>query len=576
MKTFIVSMTLILMGLSSTAQADLKLASPEALLAKANRGRAACRDVILDISLNVQEMRDPATFDRYFSILGNLSAIAEKHKLEEIYPDAVKSLGLRMVGNGVRWLSITNDSSEKILSYHDWMNTDTAYVFQSNIELATREVTDNIVLKKLAENTEALMAFADLKFAQNIDLRNGYRRILSDLAAKKLKETGVTSEDYIFWLSKLSTPQAYAVAIDSVHVKTLALSASDKTMSHEYAKSLKLLAQKALSEAANQPGWLFSQIADVSQELILKNIDLKEPFSAGEFESLMALLTSRHLQGLAQQWTDADRIPDSAYVEHYLELTRKLILQLRKFNLEKEANEVKKFEERLAAPIVGKSKQIEGSYLLTDPKGKKWIFTAVLARQALIYVELADLNGVVNKAYFNITYAVEDDSFVGSEREVDLDPGRNLTLRFRLLGNGEIEVRDLMAPPEIQNLKGTKFESYPDYFPLGTNVGEDPSGTYKGIVYFGKDFKTEISLIVTGFNGYSLGRATSANGAITLDLNMGTRGTDKVLYLTTGRIRNSHWIQLRGMLRDGEFHGHSIIGGRGISKKEFILKKVLN
>ena len=94
-----------------------------------------------------------------------------------------------------------------------------------------------------------------------------------------------------------------------------------------------------------------------------------------------------------------------------------------------------------------------------------------------------------------------------------------------------------------------------------------------GTVYFGPSFQLKMTLVVTAFQGYTLGRMTDEKRSFYLNFNYGSRARDGVLYLTTGR-GPANWVHLRGTIKNGEYRGYVINGGRGIAAHEFSLKKV--
>jgi len=146
-------------------------------------------------------------------------------------------------------------------------------------------------------------------------------------------------------------------------------------------------------------------------------------------------------------------------------------------------------------------------------------------------------------------------------------------VKFKVSNDGSIELRDL-ANDAL--LKGKKIESYPNFFKEGkADPVSSAAGRYEGMMYIGKDFAKKMTLTVTSFNGYTVAGMTDDNVTITFELNVGTAGTDSVLYLTTGNTGRPNWVQLRGLLKNGEFRGRTIIGGRGLSARDFVLKKIV-
>ncbi len=79
---------------------------------------------------------------------------------------------------------------------------------------------------------------------------------------------------------------------------------------------------------------------------------------------------------------------------------------------------------------------------------------------------------------------------------------------------------------------------------------------------------------MTSFNGYTLGRLDSEN--IVVDFNIGSKGTDGVLILTSGRKLGASWLQLRGHMTEDGLQVYAIVGGRGQGPVCTLLKRTDN
>lgn len=566
----------ILLSLPLTANADLNLAPPDQLLVKAAKGKMECRDVVLDLFANVSEMRDPQTFDAYFGIIDRLHIIAQQVQLDTVYPDAIKNLGIKMSANGVRWLSAAKDPIEKIIYYHRWMTLDTAYVFFASVDTDATQIDDDVALKKLAENVDKLLVYLPLRFIDNRDLPQGYRRIISELAGRKLQNRQISESDFLFWLGKLSVASGYGLALDALQASVMELNRDTIKFAHLLGRRLRVVADRIRTSSIAVPSYLKNQLDDIVVALIDKQLVFSEKYEDGEFQTLLDLLNRRGLASLAQTWATVDRLPSSEFSKEYLGLSRLILERLQAEKLEKEAADFASFIGRVTAPIVIQSTGAEGTYRLINSTGRVWIFNIVMVKNSQIAVALSDSEWMVNKSYFAVDYNVKELMFVGSQRDVDTDPQANLTVHFQIRGNGKIYVRDLSADPDQQELRGEKIENYPDFFQKGKGNSIVPAGIYKGVVTFAKNHPMQMTMVVTSFNGHTLARLTPHGKGFYVDFNIGTRGTDGVLYLTTGRITGGSWVQLRGLVTEREFRGFAINGGRGIAVKEFVLKRVKN
>jgi hypothetical protein len=317
------------------------------------------------------------------------------------------------------------------------------------------------------------------------------------------------------------------------------------------------------------PFYIQSMLGEVSVELIMRMTKYEEAFAEGEADLALGLLQNRYLQALGAQWVSRAKIPSGQYAPTYFSVARKLAAALYNAGFATESNQLNSHIGNVAAPIMGRQMDIEGTYLVTDVKGKQWKFSVALVRENYYFAALCDVMGAVHKPLLYVEYDFETGGFVASAREKDSDPEPIWTVRFKVDGK-KIEIVDPWSEVDRQPLKGEKIESYPDIFKNTPPEATKPAGRYEGVVTFGNNTKLKMTLIVTAFNGYTLARLT--NKDVDLDLNVGTAGTNGVLYLTTG-VKRATWTQMRGVLKNGEYRGVVIIGGREMTK-EFVMKKV--
>jgi hypothetical protein len=538
-------------------------------MGKAGKNRIQLREVILDIEKNLPEIRDPRTFDAYFNMLDGLKALAEAQRLDEIYPDAVKILGEKMVANGVRWLKIEEDSTERVMNYHRWMNADIAASYQGEIERVSTDERDPAKLRQLAVNTEAVAKWSEQRFPDQPRMNNNYWRILSDIAGRFLKLPNLSEEETAFWISKVAFPEPFAMVLESLQKELFNMTEANRADSHRILNRLTQIKARIDAAGNRMPFYIQSMLGEVSVELIMRMTKYEEAFAEGEADLALGLLQNRYLQALGAQWVSRAKIPSGQYAPTYFSVARKLAAALYNAGFATESNQLNSHIGNVAAPIMGRQMDIEGTYLVTDVKGKQWKFSVALVRENYYFAALCDVMGAVHKPLLYVEYDFETGGFVASAREKDSDPEPIWTVRFKVDGK-KIEIVDPWSEVDRQPLKGEKIESYPDIFKNTPPEATKPAGRYEGVVTFGNNTKLKMTLIVTAFNGYTLARLT--NKDVDLDLNVGTAGTNGVLYLTTG-VKRATWTQMRGVLKNGEYRGVVIIGGREMTK-EFVMKKV--
>lgn len=553
------------------AHAELKLAPPKDLLAKAAKGRIQCREVILDITQNLPEMRDRKTFEPYFGILEPLQEIATRTKLDEIYPGAVRTLGWRMAAIGTRWFSITRDTSDTIFRAHGWMAEETVVSFQVNIDLELAETTDGKLLRNAVLSIERLMSWAETRWSERGEIRLTYRRLVSDAAAKILREPNLSETEQLQWLGKIVVPGSLGTYLENLQAELFTVT-KENSAKLDFVGARLLVIHQRLSQADSSlaPGWLLGQLGELAVELLLRHVSFER--NIPELARLLAMLQPRHLQALSQQWATETRLPSDAYATAFLSYSQLLVDALRRNALNREANELTVTLQKIAAALQARQGGIEGTYALTGEDGKTWRFSIVFARENLLYAALADSSGVVFKPYFNVTYDGSSESFLASQREQDIDPGQNHMVRFKVMRDGKIELRDLFARPGSQRMVGAKVETYVDFMKMQSPEPQVIPGTYQGVVRFGGGFSKRMTLVVALFQGYSMARLSDGESLV-IDLNIGSRGDNGVLYLTTGKLERTTWIQLRGFVKNGVYRAQTIKGGQGASP-EFEMRRI--
>ncbi len=563
--------SVLLFGLNSFA--ELRLDTPENLLKKASEGRIQLREVILDIQQSYPELRDPTIFEKYFYLLDQLSEKAKQSHLDEIYPLAVEKLGITLSGHGIKWLSVSKDSTEKILYYHRWMNVDVASSFAAQIEYNLPDVSSDPEFKQAALNLDALRNWLKSRFPEEKNLLMLYDRFLTNLANTFLKRDDLPESEIQFWISKISTPTGFSDAIETVQQKLLFVSAANKETLHVYLNRLFLIKQRYKAALINPPQGLVGYLGDVVTEITEKILFLEVNFVENEFDSVLDILSIRHLRSMASILSSPDHLPSRSYTKTYLKVADQLIEKLKTSNLTKEAYDLSLYIGRIAAHLISTEKGLEGTYLLEDSSGRKWNFTFVKVKESLIYAALADEDRSLFKTFFNITYNLKTNEFVASEREPDLDSSAQLLVKFKFDDQGGIHFEDLAAVPSMRFLNGKKTENYPDFIKEGLPTSEIIDGIYTGTMTFAGGHESEVTLSLTNLNGYTLGRLSDQYGVI-FDMNMGTSGSNSVLYLTSGRLRPAAFGHIRLKHDAGTLTGYIITGGRGISPKEFKLKKI--
>lgn len=552
--------------------AALNLPEPEVLLQKAAQSRASLLDTILALEFNIPEMRDPASFDKYFALLDDLQEMAMTSGLEEYYPQAVSKLGVNMSANGMRWLDLTKADSAKVAYYIKWMDADGLARFLGLMEYQVSVVKDVQLLKTMSENIEAILPQVDKTASQLPYVQLGFRRLVSDAAVALLKTENLDENGVKFWLGKIKVASSFSEYLDYLNQGIFAMDKQRKASSHVYLSRLSLLAIQAnnLSEVA--PNWLINGIGDSTSEVIMRMVRLEEDFQPQEFTAALGTLKARHLQGLAQQWMAQEKLPSLDYIAHYLNLSRELLTALQKNGLRKEANDLQKWLAKAAAPVMAQKMDIEGHYELQNEIGEVWYLTIAVAKENSLVAALSSHNETVYKTFYNVSFNLKKDGFVASEREPDLDEDQNPPVEFQIT-DGKVQLYDPFIRTKFKHMTGKKVQAFTDLWKFALTNSPSADGTYEGSLFLPNGNEMNVRLVVSTFNGYTIGRIESEN--MDIDLNIGSEGEDGVVILTSGRKMGASWFQLRANVVDGGLNAYVIIGGKGQGIACSFLKKVL-
>ncbi len=288
----------------------------------------------------------------------------------------------------------------------------------------------------------------------------------------------------------------------------------------------------------------------------------------------MAVLTNRQIETLAVQLMNLQAPPSKDYVNEFMRVANIVIDGLYATGQVREGDDLKKALSRISAPVVAQKYSIEGHYKLSNAN-KTFYFTIVTSKENALVAALVDDQFNVTKAFYNVVYNSYDNTFVASDREPDVDGIANISVKFVVSETGKIKLTDPYIRTGSQTFTGSKIQSVPNLWKSAVKDSTNAQGTYTGVVIHPNGSKMTVKLSVTSFNGYTVGRLTS--GDLTVDLNIGSSGTDGVLILTSGRtLQNGTWYQLRSTIVKGGLQTTVVIGGKGLGKTSTFLKKVSN
>lgn len=554
------------------AWAGLALPDPSELMAKAQESRVSLREVILDIDMNIPEMRDPATFEKYFFLLDELALLSDKFKMNEYYPNLVKDLGQHMVANGMRWLDITKDPVEKIQYYVKRMDADILGRFLSVLEYELVMVKDVNLLKTAAVNIEVLIPLADERADGQPYLKLGFRRLVTDIAARMLRDNDLSSEDENFWVTKLKLASSMSEYLDSLNQQIYKWNSTNKEAGYLYLGRLLLLSEQMYKLSEATPTYLITAVGDSIVEVLVRAVRLEVGIDLNTFSKALATLSARQIQSLMQQWTTSDKIPSQNFALKYIDYSGALIKKASVFGLQSETEILQKWLGETLAALMGQKNKIEGHYRVYNEKGEVYYFTIVFAKEKTLVASLSDEKGFFYKTFFNISYNINTAEFIASQKIPDSSETPNIAVKFTVTEDGAITILDNYPRRGSSRFKGSKVQDFTHFQPLTNGLAGPIDGTFAGVLYLPSGKTLDVKLIVSSFEGYSVGRL---NGDLfTGDFSIGTKSTDGVLTLTTGLAPGASWLQLRGQLTEDGLKTCVIVGGKGQGPSCGILKRL--
>lgn len=563
---------------SLNAFADLQLASPEKLVEQASQGRQQLRDVVLSIQQQLPEMRDYATFEGYYLTLDQLNIYSNQFNLNDIYPDAIYSLGRKMSLFSIKWVDLSKMENDKLKYYLKWFDLESFnfLLATTNFIIPSIDRSDYPRFKILALNLKYLLENYYDTFKIRPDIGMGYKEMISSIAVNLLQNPDTNSEEYDFWFDKIYTANGINYYLDYIQKEIFSISSiQPQNVKTNYIHLIKVH-QKFISLSDYRPTWINDKISELSIELFKKAFELNQIFTEKEYQSLIQNFGPKHLQSLVFSLVS---IPESYLIENSqnIESIYSVLNEyLNKFNLNSESIQLDSFVGKTLAALKITSLGLEGTYKVTDSHGKKWNFTLISTRPLELAAALADEKWMVFKNFFSIRYNPADQTYIGmySQYESDVSLAKPvIRFSFKNLNrnNKEIQISDEYAMPDFIQNKGLMSENIIS-LKYGKKLNSAFTRTLKGSIKFklGNNNKN-VDLIIQS-NGPLISARLQDHLGIIYSFNQGFVNSDGTLVLNTNLLQNTTWAQLRGKLTETGLVGKIIIGGRGISTDEFILK----
>lgn len=530
--TFLKAVFLSLFLIPSFSWAGIGLPPAPDLLAKASQGRTELREVILDLDNNIQEMGYPEVFDSYFYLLDDLKELSIRFNLDEIYPGAVEALGAHMVDSGIRWLNVSEAKADRILYYHKWMNADVTIRYMDQVEFELGALKNMDKIRAASENVEIILSYVESRFPQYYHIKAGYRRILSNIALKFLRQPSLSNDDVMHWIGKLRSPASYADYLILLSGEIYSLKEDNKDMAHTYGDRLKALYATVKNDGSEVPESIYKNTGDAAADLILRVLRLEVAFNAGELRSLLDLLSIGQLHDLANQWDSFKKLPSDTYIQNYFDASRDFVAKLRELGMAKEVADINSWVGSMGAPAMARLLGAEGRYELMDGKGQKWYLMVVQAREMQLEALMWRSDDTAGRLYQTVRWDFEKSTFVASEKMMDLaDFSAPSLVKFKAT-SGKIEFFDPFANPDTQNMTGVLTERFTDLM-KDAKGAVNFEGYYKGTVVFADGKEVAVQLTVSSLSGHYMGRIIGENLDVSFEVGSQTDGG--VLYLTASR-----------------------------------------
>lgn len=555
------------------ANANLRLESPEALIQKAKVGRTELRDIILDIDLNLPEMRDRQTFESYFSLVPQLLDLSQASGLEELYPKIVAKLAEKMVGHGIRWLDLSQETVQVAVGYAQWMNADAFSRLYTSTEYSLPLVTTDERLKNLVINMEAIFPYLVQATQDQSYIQAGFTKLISDISVIFLKRPELSKSERLFWLGKIKNPSYFSDYIEFLTSELYKIDQKSAVQLVDIMDQFVVMRKTAFSLGV-VPNWVEQSIKSAQIDILVRHIRYESPLSVAVVQDVIASFNNKELREFMTQWMTIETIPSSNFASAYFDIYRATLNKASQASLSRDVETFEKWLSTIAAAVQVRAQKIEGHYKVQTKSGKKFGFTLAYARDNMVIASLGADSGAMYVTYYNVVYNAQENVFIASLRDADFDSPSNAAIRFSVKEDKTIVIENMYArQAEYAEFSGRLVNSFADLWE--TRKGQKSSlavdGTYKGTLQLPTGKKWDVTVIITKFNGYTLGRLEAANAD--LDFGIGTKSEDGVVILTTGR-GNATWTQLRGFITEKGLEVQMVVGGRGVSPSASILKKV--
>ncbi len=561
---------------TTPGNAALKLDPPDVFIKKASLDRQALLDAVLSLETQLPEMRDPRTFESYFFLCDQLQVKATEFGLDDLYPDAVKSLGKKMSEFGIKWINLSLINQENLQYYLKWMDTEGLSNLLSFANYYAKKITEMPLLKHFSENIDYIILSTAQLTKDRFDIEVGFRDLSTSIAVKFLLQMNLDDSEKAFWASKIYTTYGLNLYTDQVQQQIYALTNKNKETIPEIFKSLDLCLQIAdrLIDAPTSSN--YDRVGDLFIETVKKSFELNQKFVLEKLESLVNRLSPKSLQSFSLYLISTNEEHILRNSSLFVKTGYLLLKKLEKEGLQTDYTQLQLFLSRIAASVRLDEVNAEGTYSLTDKNGNIWKLTLLRTSPLYLIAALADDNKNIFRTFYSVRYSADEDKFTAfsaaNESEGNSSAENNSVVTFKIDAQQRISFNDIYGADIFKNMMGAMTEPAPVQN-FSRKLTSTRSEVYEGEVYFTQSeqpTRVKLSIESDGITTYA--RMRDQYG-IFYDFNQGFFNEDHEFSLTTGKIPQTSWVQLRGSYNEDEIHSQIILGGYGFITKPFILKR---
>ena len=550
------------------------LASPDQLLKQASQSQQGLLEAIDSLLYNYGEIQDQVQFQTYFDLLPQFDTLSKKFSLDQLYPGAVKVLGSKLTRFGVKWLSVLNDPTDRILAYHQWASVDAGMDFIDRMEHQIQFSESEEGLTRARDTLLALQDWATMTYPKANQLTIGYRELTSKVAIRFLSKPTLSRAEREKWLQALGTENAMWEYSQVLRARLMQKSENAAGILTSGVFELRILmGLMADGQRMVVSRSLVAYIQDLLMEAMTRILELRIPLDLDEATLLTKSMSDRQAQALGSLLAGPRRMPEAAYMQYFLNLVERVKANLEERGLVQDEQKLDEYLIRQGGSFYANLKQIEGTYTLRSSADGNWIFTVMRVNDSEYRMTFGPDSKVFTVSTMSLIYDRERNRFTAFDHDADLLPDPNPVLFFQLNDKHEMELYYPNGKPELRHFRGKRTEVYPDYMatkyhPHSTEI----EGEFEGEVQIPGSGGQQLHLVIV-----PLGMQTNARlSSKTLDLafQTGTNSEDGFVYLTSPPLKTRPAVQLRVYMKDNILHGVYIDAASGVSAHEFTMRKV--